>query len=268
MSALNAQETKKKRGRPSAPKLVEQNRFRKLVDDESDRGISRQEIADAIGCDVSTITKHYNEDSPIDLKFLYEYAKYFNVSTDYLLGLSEVSSTNPDDKAICEKIGCSERAYESLKLIYQSPIGEMYHPIESSKELFDSFLYCIASPLWREKGFNNDFIKSISKKSKNNYELINLINPGQNWLYDLLNAIDHLIKCKKSEELCNSITSTIESELEVDADEESDIEEASQKSKLDAELAEYRLIRSTSLYMLKMCCAQYIQEEKDNAEEK
>ena len=97
MSELKVHESEKKRGRPSAPKLVDQDRFRKLVDNESERGISRQKIADSIGCDVSTITKHYNGDSPIDLKYLYEYSKYFKVSTDYLLGLSEVSSPDPKD---------------------------------------------------------------------------------------------------------------------------------------------------------------------------
>ena len=118
MSELKVHESEKKRGRPSAPKLVDQDRFRKLVDNESERGISRQKIADSIGCDVSTITKHYNGDSPIDLKYLYEYSKYFKVSTDYLLGLSEVSSPDPKDIAICEEIGCSEDALNALQIIF------------------------------------------------------------------------------------------------------------------------------------------------------
>lgn len=104
----------KPRGRKPTPKIARIERFRKLVDNESERGISRQKIADAIGCDVSTITKHYNGYQAIDIEFLYKYAKYFNVSSDYLLGLSDVSSADPDDRAICEKFGLNQKDFDLL----------------------------------------------------------------------------------------------------------------------------------------------------------
>ena len=104
----------KQRGRKPTPKIARIERFRKLVDDEADRRISRQQIAGAIGCDVSTITKHYNGYQAIDIEFLYKYAKYFNISADYLLGLSDVSSTDPDDRAICERFGLKQKDFDLL----------------------------------------------------------------------------------------------------------------------------------------------------------
>ena len=59
-------------------------RLKELIDGT---GLSRQAIADEIGCDVSMITKQYNGQRNITPDFLIAYAQYFNVSTDYLLGL-------------------------------------------------------------------------------------------------------------------------------------------------------------------------------------
>ena len=41
-------------------------------------------------------------------------AQHFNVSTDYLVGLSSIPSTNNDTRDICEKTGLSEHTVSSL----------------------------------------------------------------------------------------------------------------------------------------------------------
>lgn len=109
-----------KRGRRPVPRLVKNERLRKLIDEKANMGIPREKIAEEFGCDTSTITKHYNDNSPVDVEFLYKYAKYFNVSADYLLGFSDVKSADPDDRAICEKIGCSEDTYIALKNLFNN----------------------------------------------------------------------------------------------------------------------------------------------------
>lgn len=42
-------------------------------------------------------------------------AKYFNVSADYLLGMSDVKTTEQDMKIACEVTGLSEKAIENIK---------------------------------------------------------------------------------------------------------------------------------------------------------
>lgn len=64
-------------------------RLRDLIDNS---GKLRQQIAKDLKCDASTITKHYNGDRGINADFIVKYAKYFNVSADYLLGLSKTPS--------------------------------------------------------------------------------------------------------------------------------------------------------------------------------
>lgn len=86
-------------------------RLRKLIDDT---GLARQDIADEIGCDVSTITKHYNGTRNITTDFIVMYAKYFKVSTDYLLGMTDAKTTDKDRRYITDVTGLSEGAVDSL----------------------------------------------------------------------------------------------------------------------------------------------------------
>lgn len=87
-------------------------RFRKLIDKSY---LSRQSIAEKIGCDVSTITKQYNGDRKITTDYIVKYANYFEVSADYLLGLSDVPTTDKDVQFICDYTGLDLGAVMSLK---------------------------------------------------------------------------------------------------------------------------------------------------------
>jgi len=125
---------KKKQGRKKVPYLVKIDRLKKLIDKEK----SRQVIADSFGCDVSTITKHYNGDNPVDLEMLYNYAKYFNVSTDYLLGLSDIQTSNIDKKEICRRLHIPDEMYDILRelFLHISP-GAYLEILEDDYNYFD-----------------------------------------------------------------------------------------------------------------------------------
>lgn len=87
-------------------------RLRKLIDDT---GLARQDIANEIGCDVSTITKHYNGTRNITTDFIVMYAKYFKVSTDYLLGMTDAKTTDKDRRYITDVTGLSDDAITELQ---------------------------------------------------------------------------------------------------------------------------------------------------------
>ena len=79
---------------------MELARFRALVDREKTRnGIAKKMTEQGLDCKISTINKHYNGDRKISTEYVIKYAKYFGVSTDYLLGLSNVPVI-ADDKAL------------------------------------------------------------------------------------------------------------------------------------------------------------------------
>lgn len=71
-----------------------------------------------------------------DIKII---SKEFNISSDYLLGISDVQSTDTDVKMICEYTGLSERAVEILKLyknIMNDTIDTINYLIEKDGEFF------------------------------------------------------------------------------------------------------------------------------------
>ena len=88
-------------------------RLRQLIENS---GKTRKEIAEQLKCDTSTITKHYNGDRDITTDFLIKYANLFDVSADYLLGLSDTATTDKDIQFICKYTGLSERAIEVLSI--------------------------------------------------------------------------------------------------------------------------------------------------------
>lgn len=74
--------------------------FRKLIDKTT-----REKVAKALGCDTSLVTKHYNGDRSITLDYAIKYADYFNVSLDYLVGRSNVESSDKDIQYIGDYTG-------------------------------------------------------------------------------------------------------------------------------------------------------------------
>lgn len=74
-------------------------RFKKLIDDNN---LKYRQMADILGCDTSLVTKKYNGDRQITLDDVVKLAKHFNVSSDYLLGLTNVANKlkTADDVAV------------------------------------------------------------------------------------------------------------------------------------------------------------------------
>ena len=95
----------------SDKKGVVLERLRELIDSS---GKTRDEIAKAIECDTSTITKHYNGNRQVAPEFIIKYAQFFGVSSDYLLGLSNAESTDKDIQFISKYTGLSDEAIEVL----------------------------------------------------------------------------------------------------------------------------------------------------------
>ena len=117
-------------------------RLRRLIDET---GLARQAIADEMGCDVSTVTKHYNGTRNLTIDFIAMYARYFNVSSDYLLGLSEVRTVSPDTAMICRVTGLDDKAVRTL-----GEINERTN-FESRKEIIKTLNYLIGELNYREQ---------------------------------------------------------------------------------------------------------------------
>ncbi|MBQ8524383.1 MAG: helix-turn-helix transcriptional regulator [Clostridia bacterium] len=91
---------------------------KRLVELREKRSISQQQLADAIGVTRQSLSLYERAERTINIELLAAIAKYFGVTSDYLLGLSDVATPNIEERAICEKIGCSERALQTLRQLF------------------------------------------------------------------------------------------------------------------------------------------------------
>lgn len=82
--------------------------------------MTREQIADKVQCDASSITKYYNGDRYPKTDVIIKLAKLFNVSTDYLLGITDVATTDKDMRFICDYTGLDEKTVKILNTLKET----------------------------------------------------------------------------------------------------------------------------------------------------
>lgn len=82
--------------------------------------MTREQIADKVQCDTSTITKYYNGDRCPKADVIIKLAKLFNVSTDYLLGITRTATTDKDMRFICDYTGLDEKTVKILNTLKEN----------------------------------------------------------------------------------------------------------------------------------------------------
>lgn len=79
------------------------------------KGESQEQLAEALQApNRETIARWENGSRDLKREHIISIAKHFNVSTDYLLGLSDNSTTNPDITNACNTTGLNEEAVRKL----------------------------------------------------------------------------------------------------------------------------------------------------------
>lgn len=76
--------------------------------------IMQKELAEHIGVTANTVSYYLSGERCPDIEKLIEIAKYFGVTSDYLLGISDVKTINTDLRGVCEYTRLSETAVEVL----------------------------------------------------------------------------------------------------------------------------------------------------------
>lgn len=75
-----------------------------------DRGTTQQDLADALGVKRQTISLYKSGQSMPDAKMLRDIAVYFGVSSDFLIGLSDIKAFGLHQRLACELTGLSDEA--------------------------------------------------------------------------------------------------------------------------------------------------------------
>lgn len=91
------------------------NVSKRIVSLREEKGETQQELANAIGITRQSLSRYEIAARTVSVEVLGALAQHFNVSADYLLGLSDVRSTEQDIQTACEVTGLSEKAVKMLK---------------------------------------------------------------------------------------------------------------------------------------------------------
>ncbi len=79
-----------------------ENFSKRLIYLRDKKGITQQELADNLNITRQSLSLYEKAERTINIELLAKIADFFNVSTDYLLGLSDVKSQNNDIKKACK----------------------------------------------------------------------------------------------------------------------------------------------------------------------
>lgn len=94
---------------------------RKLPDLYSDlrneKGLSQTELANKLSCNKQLISKLESGERALSMAMLKKYAIFFNVSTDYLLGLTDNKTTDKELQEVCNYTGLNEKAITRISVM-------------------------------------------------------------------------------------------------------------------------------------------------------
>ena len=78
---------------------------------------SQTEVANALNVSRTSLSHYESGERVPDINVLYSIAKYYNVSSDYLLGITDVAKPDIETTAISLKTGLSKRSIEHLNYL-------------------------------------------------------------------------------------------------------------------------------------------------------
>lgn len=87
----------------------------RLTDLINDEKISLGKIEEATGISRSALSKYTNNEAEAPITNVVKLAKYFHVSADYLLGVSDAQTNDKDVQFICDYTGLSAEAIKNIR---------------------------------------------------------------------------------------------------------------------------------------------------------
>jgi len=106
---------KKYNPRNIAPYKGSQSPFAKRLTQLIEKhGLKQREVAEAIEVQRQTVSLYTKGQALPDVACLVKMTKLFNVSADYLLGLTKTPTLEADKRAVCDYVGLSEPAVDFL----------------------------------------------------------------------------------------------------------------------------------------------------------
>ena len=133
------------------------SRISDLIDDLKDlKGISLKQQAKQLGINFGTLAKYKRGELLPVADVIYKMAKYYNVSADYLLCLSNSKAANINDRELVDTLHLSDVVLKDLKNPLLLEFDDYtYNPIPAINYILKSDLILYLDKYWRS-GLSNE----------------------------------------------------------------------------------------------------------------
>lgn len=169
----------------------------KIIELRKESGLSQAKLAEMAGVTQQTLSRYEKGERQASLDFVITVADIFRVSADYLLGLSDVKSTEQDIKTACKVLGLSQKAVENIK-----KIAGMYDTALLKKSGF------VVNPTSQQHDERNDkIIKRFFESEELGGVVMSILYAAsyeQAYKNEMNEAADLIEKLKYSEDKMNS----------------------------------------------------------------
>lgn len=137
---------------------------------------SQQDLANSLGVKRETVKFWESGERQIKAADIASLATHFNVSADYLLGLSNVKANDPERKAVCEYTGLTE---EAINQIRSFPIEHLFSklgiPLSKWAASAEDRLY-VFNALLQSNNFSSDVLGPLTLALTYKKSLLNILN--------------------------------------------------------------------------------------------
>lgn len=136
---------------------------------------SQEKCAQALGISRGALSFYENGDRKPDAEILYKMCKYFSVSADYLIGITDNPSVDADIQVACKVTGLSEKAVNSIIALQSLGTGfgenepELFCSSKSALDLFitSDYAFSLLLGLSSMNAVSKKYVKMlINHKSK------------------------------------------------------------------------------------------------------
>ena len=114
---------------------------RKVAELREKSGKSQAELVEILGVTQQTLSRYEKGERQASLDFVVNASKYFGVSADYLLGITEDPTTDPDTKKLIATSGLSEKSIKNLIKPYQNKLETLEEEKKNPEILSGAILF-------------------------------------------------------------------------------------------------------------------------------
>lgn len=97
----------------------------RLIELREARGLTQQELADKLNITRQSLSLYERAERTINIDLLLEISKVFDVSADYLLGVSDNMTTDENIQNICKYMGISEETIRKISKEYNKNLRKV-----------------------------------------------------------------------------------------------------------------------------------------------